>query len=569
MNEKGITLVVFILTLSMLFVMLPSECRGTGNIPTLSINIYSIYKIDDDFEGGLQGEADWYYDLSVYDGEWHNITRDCEDNHDYLLVNRTHNFTVDITQIKFEIKLMEKDPFAGDDDLADISGFVGGGVGDDTSWRRGAVYVGYYSLKNNSLWGDETMWVSVFLQGYTCFMTSGELPPDNSTTKAERDAAVYFGVKDNYDAPDADAGSDKTVYTNELVNFDASTSSGSLLQTFEWDLNGDGIYDEEGKKISHYYPEPGSYVVTLRVTDNLGESDTDTCTVHVLNRKPVPKFNYSPIKPSTDALVQFTDLSDDPDGTIISWQWNFGDGHTSSQRNPTHRYSDDGTYTVTLTVTDDDGATDSSTSYIYISNRPPNADFGFYPPDPDTSDSIQFTDKSSDDDGFVSLWNWEFGDGYSSNQRNPIHKYTNDGTYTVTLTVTDDDGASDSVTKQITISYISPSPPVANFSFEPISPKPNEVIEFTDNSYDTDGSIHSWYWEFGDGTTSSNKNPSHAYSERGEYLVNLTVTDNDGYSDSFTSKIMVGGEEGGGIPGFEMVALLVAMGIVLWMKRKK
>ena len=81
---------------------------------------------------------------------------------------------------------------------------------------------------------------------------------------------------------------------------------------------------------------------------------------------PVADFSWSPSEPSTRDTVHFHDRSHDPDGWIVSWRWDFGDGHTSRERNPSHRYSRPGTYTVTLKVTDDDGLSDTATAQITV-----------------------------------------------------------------------------------------------------------------------------------------------------------------------------------------------------------
>ena len=118
-------------------------------------------------------------------------------------------------------------------------------------------------------------------------------------------------------------------------------------------------------------------------------------------------------------------------------------------QNPTHDYADDGTYSVTLTVTDDDGASDSISKDVVVSNVPPTADFTYSPSSPTDLDVIQFTDTSTDSDGTIASWSWDFGDGDTSTLQNPTHDYADDGTYPVTLTVTDDDGASDSYQRML------------------------------------------------------------------------------------------------------------------------
>ena len=197
----------------------------------------------------------------------------------------------------------------------------------------------------------------------------------------------------------------------------------------------------------------------------------------------VPKanFTYSPQNPKTTDTIQFTDTSTDTDGTVVSWSWRFGDGSTSTQHNPTHRYTNNGVYTVTLNVTDDDGAKNTISKSISVSNVPPIANFTYSPLQPTTSDTVQFTDASTDSDGTVVSWSWTFGDGNTTALRNPTHKYASKGTYLVTLNVTDDDGATSEINKQIQINN---TPPIANFSFIPKYPTVNDTVQFNDSSTD-------------------------------------------------------------------------------------
>jgi len=175
-------------------------------------------------------------------------------------------------------------------------------------------------------------------------------------------------------------------------------------------------------------------------------------TYSVIEEPPEASFTYLP---NTDlsklVVINFEDSSTDIDGTIVSWLWDFGDSTTSSDSNPIHRYRDKGTYTVQLTVTDNDGYTDTTTQSLTIQNLPPTAGFTYSPESPTVQQNLSFTEQSEDPEGKTLFYLWDFGDGSTSTERNPIHSYAESGTYTVKLTVTDDEEATDAYSVTITI----------------------------------------------------------------------------------------------------------------------
>src|SRR3989449_451082 len=167
---------------------------------------------------------------------------------------------------------------------------------------------------------------------------------------------------------------------------------------------------------------------TLRATaSGLTDATSSAFEVTALpNQAPTAAFTAS----CPTLTCSFTDQSSDPDGSVTSWQWTFGDGTTgSTAQNPSHTYSAGGSYTVTLTVTDNQGAQNSVTHSVAPSqpNQPPTAAFTASCP----TLTCSFTDQSSDPDGTIATWRWDFGDGSAAGTtRNPSHTYSAGGSYT-------------------------------------------------------------------------------------------------------------------------------------------
>ncbi len=276
---------------------------------------------------------------------------------------------------------------------------------------------------------------------------------------------------------------------------------------------------------THTYSVPGTYTVTLVATNAAGSSTaTKSNYITVTNalQSPAAAFSATPTTGNAPLIVAFTDLSS---GLPTSWSWNFGDGSTSTSHNPTHTYSVPGTYTVTLVATNAAGSsTATKPNYITVTNalQSPAAAFSATPTTGNAPLIVSFTDLSS---GSPTSWFWNFGDGSISTDQSPTHAYSVAGTYTVTLEATNAVG-SYTATKSnyITVSNAS-QPPVAAFSATPTSGDAPLIVAFTDLS---SGLPMSWAWDFGDGTYSTDQNPTHTYSEAGTYTVNLTVSNTSG-----------------------------------------
>lgn len=243
---------------------------------------------------------------------------------------------------------------------------------------------------------------------------------------------------------------------------------------------------------------------------------------------PVAAFDASPrIGCAAPHTVFFTNASTSGE----SWAWDFGDGGTSTAEHPIWSYSSPGDYQVTLTATNAFGSDDATET---ISISVPSASFGATGTFGCGPVETTFTDESSSGASLAS-WSWDFGDGTSSNQQNPVHTYDAPGSYDIGLTVTDANGCSDSEVRAFFVQVIGPAP---DFTADVASgPVPLDVT-FTDETV-ASAPLIGWNWELGDGATSSLANPSHTYSTAGGFDVSLTVQDLDGCTRAVSKSAFV------------------------------
>ena len=258
--------------------------------------------------------------------------------------------------------------------------------------------------------------------------------------------------------------------------------------------------------------ESGSFAVEI---SDQGCIDSSFC---YWIQNPVAIFVGTPIDGGAPLLVDFTDQST---GTIDAWEWDFGDGNTSGEQNPSNEYFNPGLYTVNLTVTGPGGSNNIERyQYINVAYPIPTANFEGIPTEGVAPLEVEFTDLSVDS---VNTWTWDFGDGGNSTEQNPVYIYETEGTYTVSLTV-EGPGGSDAETKTDYIEVSVPAPE-ADFSAIPTTGEAPLMVVFSDLST---GEIDTWEWSFGDGNSSTEQNPSNEYLQPGNYTVSLTVTGTGG-----------------------------------------
>ena len=249
---------------------------------------------------------------------------------------------------------------------------------------------------------------------------------------------------------------------------------------------------------------------------------------------PEADFDADPVIGNAPLSVQFTDRSQN----ATEWYWDFDDGNTSSAQNPVNIFSKAGKYSVNLTVTDENGTSSSKTKEITVNmalteeKNYPIADFDAYPTSGNAPLSVRFTDRSQNATG----WHWDFDDGNTSTDKNPVNIFSKAGKYTVNLTVTNDNGTN-SKTLDINVNEAPNEEevlPESNFSAAPERGNVPLTVRFTDLSKNA----NEWHWNFDDGNISTARDLVYTYYTAGRYIVNLTVSNENG-SNSKTMEITV------------------------------
>lgn len=314
------------------------------------------------------------------------------------------------------------------------------------------------------------------------------------------------------------------------LNVNITTGSGV------WSTTGTGTFSPNDTSLNGVYnPSPGDDAagnVTLYFTstNNGGCRATyDTINVTLI---PAPTANYTSVSACPSFPVQFTDVSTSP-GTIVGWNWSFGDGSAISvSQNPSHVYSAGGPYNVSLVVTSNNGCVDTVINSVTVYQKPLAA---FNANGVCVSEGVDFTDTSSVTGSGINSWTWNFGDASSSTIQNPIHFYSAGSTYNVSLIVQSSQGCIDTVVQPVTVL----PGPFAGFTSDDVTAEVGQTVNFSDQT--TNGAV-AWFWDFGDSgsdSTSTLQNPSHVYTQGGYYDVCLYATDINGCVDTICKQEIV------------------------------
>ncbi len=402
-----------------------------------------------------------------------------------------------------------------------------------------------YTAKSTTAGNEECIYVrnSPHYWSYTSIQNSG----GGSTIVVDFNTSGCRGtsVPPNT-APKANIIAPSSGNVDQVLSFDGSNSSDAEgpIATYSWKF-GDGSTSTQASP-SHSYRSGGTFNVSLTVADSEGLTNTASTTINIgsVTNKPPTAVVNGPYSGSVNSAISFSSAgSSDPEGSALTYDWNFGDGGRSTQANPAHTFSSQGTKNITLIVKDSAGLSHTATTTANVGGVVTGIvakHNGPYTGSVNKSVSFSSAGSDSPDGGIVEL-EWDFGDGIgSSTQANPTYTYSTEGTFEVTLLVIDNIGAeAEAITTATIGTSTTNQPPTANAG-GPYSGKVNSAISFNGSgSTDPEGTALTYSWKFGDGGTSNQANPSYAYKSQGTKNITLTVTDAGGLSHSATTTATV------------------------------
>jgi len=315
------------------------------------------------------------------------------------------------------------------------------------------------------------------------------------------------------------------------VNFsDTTKTSGDEIENWLWEFGDGAISNLQNPR--HTYTGNGTWPVNLSVTTSCGARNTYRDTITTPCFCSPPSANFSTEIVSGDPFtIRIRDTSQNPEA-ITHWNWSFGDGtYYTGQHPPDHTYASGcGEYLVSLTVTNDCGARDTFDKLVCC---PVYANFTYRmePQNGTAPLTVYFTDRTI---GTPQSWGWTFGDGGVSSMRNPVYTYKKGGNYSATLHATSPCGGNETHSEQINV-YCPPVEALFNYT---IVNKDPLTVQFTDLSTGYD--ITEWNWYFGDGSSSTERNPVHTYYIRDDYQVILTIKNSCGSESTNSMYLPIG-----------------------------
>ncbi|MFZ4399073.1 MAG: PKD domain-containing protein [Bacteroidales bacterium] len=354
---------------------------------------------------------------------------------------------------------------------------------------------------------------------------------NDTTFQISLEVTDYIGCKDTiyhhlivHPQPVVFFSSDTTCFGLNTHFSDLSYSNGGPLSIWNWNFG--GIATSNLQNPSYMFLNAGIFNTTLTINDINGCSNSIVIPIVIDS---IPEVNFVSHGNCASGLIHFTDNSIQHGSNNTLWNWNFGDSYSSTMQNPIHYYSTTDTFNVSLTITNSNGCIASETKIVYV-NPSMSYDFNF--------DTVcvglltNFYDNFLIQNTQITTWLWDFGDGFLSTIHNTQHLFSSSGTYNVSLTVVDTNGCIETIHHN-TIVNAKPIP-----DFTSTNKCLGDSTKFINTSYSAIAVI-SYYWDFGDGITSSLKNPIHLYNSSGTFSVKLIIFNSNGCCDSISKNISV------------------------------
>ena len=340
--------------------------------------------------------------------------------------------------------------------------------------------------------------------------------------------------------------------TNCLSTGDTNCSRGAV--TYAWDF-GDGTTGS-GATVTHAYSSPSTHTVTLTVTDAFDRIATAARSVTVVTGgTPTASFTVSPVSPNLGDTVFFNaSASTAPSGrSIVSYDWTFGDGGAATGTTVSHVFGVAATYSVTLKVTDDRGATGSTTSSVVVATSRPVASFVFSPTAPSTNTPVFFdasASRATVAGRTLVSYDWIFGDGSTGTGVTVDHGFDFASTFNVTLTVTDSVGDKATTTASVSVGSAGGAPTASFVSPSPSRVDLNTTVDASASRPSPGATIERYDWDFGETGArfqcpgdslcgDQNKTFVWRYTRAGSYTINLTIKDSTGQTATTTQTITV------------------------------
>ena len=327
---------------------------------------------------------------------------------------------------------------------------------------------------------------------------------------------------------------------NSPLHVEAAAFNGNTVDGMWLYIDNKATFNAKGSVLAaDVKVTPGTHTLQVKAWDIYGTITQSSVQATIVNLPPTAQLALSATRTPTGTTVTAdASASLDPDGSIASTVIDFGDGTIANAPVASHVYGSPGTYLVRATVTDDSGASTATSATIAVTNRAPTAKLVLSAASVLTNTAITAsTIGSSDPDGTIAATVIDFGDGYTTSATSAAHAYAKSGTYTVRAIVTDDLGATSSATA--TVSVLNQAP-TAKLALSAASIYAGESVTITSaGSADPDGTITSTKIDFGDGTSTSAASASHVYAVPGTFIVSVTVTDNNGATDTASAAVTV------------------------------